>query len=213
MPRPRPPPPPPVTRRRRTAQEARDAILDAAERQLVASGPDGIRLQDVARDVGVSHPTVLHHFGSREALVEAVASRALDSLHDDIVAALRRAPEGEHQVAALLDGVCEALESRGQGRALMWLALAAPAGHRDDLRLRAQAEVLHATREARSAGRAMAPLEDSQFLVVLAASALLTQSVLGAQLLRGAGVTGAKAPARFRAWLARLMLAHVEREG
>ncbi|MEZ4393616.1 MAG: helix-turn-helix domain-containing protein [Polyangiales bacterium] len=210
MTRPRTTPPPPP-RRRRTAQEAREAILDAAERQLVASGPDGIRLQDVARDVGVSHPTVLHHFGSREALVEAVATRALDSLHDDVLAALRRAPEGEDQVAALLDGVSQALHARGQGRALMWLALAAPAGHRDDLRLREQAEALHAMREARSPSGAT--LEDSQFVVILAASALLTQSVLGPHMLRGAGVSGAQGAARFRAWLARLLLAHVGREG
>lgn len=212
MTRPRTTPPPPP-RRRRTAQEAREAILDAAERQLVASGPDGIRLQDVARDVGVSHPTVLHHFGSREALVEAVATRALDSLHDDVLAALGRAPEGEDQVAAILDGISQALHARGQGRALMWLALAAPSGSRDDLRLREQAEVLHAMREARSPAKAQAPLEDSQFLVILAASALLTQSVLGPHMLRGAGVSGAHGAGRFRAWLARLLLAHVEREG
>src|SRR5450432_3158548 len=64
-----------VTRRRRTSDEARAAILDAAERRLVSSGPAGIRLQEVAADVGVSHPTVLHHFGSREALVREVCER------------------------------------------------------------------------------------------------------------------------------------------
>ncbi len=179
----------------------------------MASGADGIRLQDVAREVGVSHPTVLHHFGSREALVEAVANRTLDSLHDGVVAALTRLPGGEDQVAALLDGVYEALVARGQGRALMWLALASPDGPRDDLRLRQQAEVLQMARRARFPEREPSPLEDSQFLVVLAASALLTQSVLGAHLLRGAGVTGARAPGRYRAWLARLLLDHVERGG
>ena len=55
---------------RRTAEDARAAILDAAERRLGATGPGGIRLQEVAADVGVSHSTVLHHFGSREGLVE-----------------------------------------------------------------------------------------------------------------------------------------------
>jgi len=37
-------------------------------------------LQEIAADVGVSHSTILHHFGSREALVEAVVTRALDGL-------------------------------------------------------------------------------------------------------------------------------------
>ena len=57
-------------RTRRTADEARRLILDAAERQLAEVGPAGLRLQEVAKEVGVSHPTVLHHFGSREELVE-----------------------------------------------------------------------------------------------------------------------------------------------
>ena len=57
---------------RRTAEETRAAILDAAERRLKASGPASIRLQDVAAEAGISHPAVLHHFGSREGLVQAV---------------------------------------------------------------------------------------------------------------------------------------------
>src|SRR5947199_358921 len=75
MPRARRPPPPPP-RQRRTADEARAEILDAAERILVETGPGAIRLQQVAELVGVSHPTVLHHFGTREALVAAVVERA-----------------------------------------------------------------------------------------------------------------------------------------
>jgi AcrR family transcriptional regulator len=203
--------PPTAPRRRRTAEESRGAIMDAAERQLVAAGPGGIRLQDVARDVGVSHPTVLHHFGSREGLVDAVVSRALDALHADVAAALRDASAGEDQVAAMLDGVAAALSSRGQGRALMWLALASPEPHRDDLRLKEQADAVHALRRVRYPDAREAPLEDSQFLVVLAASTMLAQSVLGAHLLHGVGARGSKAPARFRAWLARLLVEHVER--
>ncbi|MEZ4408482.1 MAG: TetR/AcrR family transcriptional regulator [Polyangiales bacterium] len=205
--------PPPAPRRRRTAEEARAAIMDAAERQLVAAGPGGIRLQDVAREVGVSHPTVLHHFGSREGLVDAVVSRALDALHADVTAALADASAGEDKVAALLDGVAAALSARGQGRAMMWLALGSPEPQRDDLRLREQAEAVDALRRARFGATGEATLEDSQFMVVLAASTMLAHSVMGAHLLHGAGVRGAKAPARFRAWLARLLVAHVERCG
>ncbi len=202
--------PPPAPRRRRTSEEARGAIMDAAERQLVAAGPAGIRLQDVAREVGVSHPTVLHHFGSREGLVEAVVSRSLDALHADVAAALLGAPTGEGQVAALLDGVSAALSARGQGRALMWLAMGEPEPHRDDLRLREQAEVVHSLRRVKFPEAREATMEDSQFIVVLAASTLLAQSVLGAHLLHGVGARGQRAPARFRAWLARLLIAHLE---
>jgi hypothetical protein len=111
----------------------------------------------------------------------------------------------------MLDGVAAALSSRGQGRALMWLALASPEPHRDDLRLKEQADAVHALRRVRYPDAREAPLEDSQFLVVLAASTMLAQSVLGAHLLHGVGARGSKAPARFRAWLARLLVEHVER--
>jgi len=205
--------PAPRPRKRRTAEEARAAILDATERRLAAAGPGGIRLQDVAAEVGVSHPTVLHHFGSREALVGAVVVRALDGLQADVMTALAAASAGEGQVAALLDGVFAALSARGHGRALMWLALAGHGPHEDDLRLRAVAETVHALRRERFPGPAAAPpFEDSQFMVVLAASAMIAHSVIGPQLLRGAGVDETRAPARFRAWLARLLLEHLERE-
>src|ERR1700726_2617867 len=100
---------PPPRRKRRTAEDARAAILDAAERRLVASGPAGIRLQEVAADVGVSHPTVLPHFGSREGLVEAVVARALDSLHARLLEAVRGSPQGADQLASILDACFEAL--------------------------------------------------------------------------------------------------------
>ena len=54
---------------RRTAEEAKMMILDAAERRLRELGPAGIKLQELAADVGVSHPAILHHFGSRDRLV------------------------------------------------------------------------------------------------------------------------------------------------
>src|SRR4051794_653604 len=114
-------PKPPIARKRRTAEEARSAILDAAERRLVASGPAGIRLQEVAADVGVSHPTVLHHFGSREGLVEAVVARALDSLRAGLVAAVRASPNGPEEVGPLLDAVFDTLVRGGHARAFLWL--------------------------------------------------------------------------------------------
>ncbi|MDO9127858.1 MAG: helix-turn-helix domain-containing protein, partial [Parvibaculum sp.] len=61
---------------RRTAEEARRLILDAAEERLAKQGPEGLRLQDIARDVGISHPAILHHFESREGLVRALIARA-----------------------------------------------------------------------------------------------------------------------------------------
>ena len=61
-----------TTRRRRTKEEARDEILSAAAKRLLDDGPDALRIADVAADVGMSHPTLLHHVGSREQLAVTV---------------------------------------------------------------------------------------------------------------------------------------------
>src|SRR2546421_10348142 len=72
----------PEARSRRTAEEARRLILEAAEKRLIAGGPEALRLQDLARDVGISHPLILHHFGSREGLIGALIARRLEGLDD-----------------------------------------------------------------------------------------------------------------------------------
>jgi AcrR family transcriptional regulator len=206
---------PPARRKRRTAEEARTAILDAAERRMNESGPAGIRLQEVAADVGVSHPTVLHHFGSREALVEAVVARALDSMHQSVVEALRVPPEGQGEIAALLERVFEALGGGGHGRAFLWLALEGYGPTVHGLRLREVAEAVHAVRVIKRGARKKRPVpfEDTLNIVVLAALALLAQSVMGKQVLHETGLgDDARAQTRFREWLAKLILDHLQHD-
>jgi AcrR family transcriptional regulator len=196
-------------RKRRTAEEARTAILDAAERILVASGPDGIRLQEVAADVGVSHPTVLHHFGSREGLVEAVVARALESLHAGLLEAVRASPKGPDKVAALLDSVFDTMAKGGHARAFLWLALSGYEPALEQLQVRSLAEAVHEIRrEHRGSKKKMPPFEDTYFTVLLPALALLTLSVIGRP--NGKAKDELCSATRFRAWLGELIHEHLE---
>jgi AcrR family transcriptional regulator len=200
-------------RRRRTADEARAAILDAAERRLVVSGPAGIRLQEVAADVGVSHPTVLHHFGSREALVREVCERRFAAIHADVVRALTSSAGGREEVSGMLDSVFQALEAHGHGRVVFWLALEGLLGKREELRLHDMGVATHAlrTRARHPSGRRAPPLEDTLHVVVLCTLSLLAESVLGKHVLRDAGLGDDRAArVRFRDWLARLLADHLE---
>ena len=202
---------PPVSpvRKRRTAEEARAAILDAAEKRLVATGPAAIRLQQVAMDVGVSHPTVLHHFGSREALIEAVVARALDSLQTGLLASVRAAPTRADQIASLFDSVFDALVTGGHGRAFLWLALSGYAPTVEELRVRSVAEALHEVRRQRYTGKKGAPsFDDTYFTVLLPALALLSLSVVAPASAQSD--RDPRGPRRFRMWLARLMHQHLE---
>ena len=61
--------------------ERREALLSAAMRVLDRDGMRGLTYRSVAREAGVSHGLVRHHFGTRDALIhEAVLDLAERSL-------------------------------------------------------------------------------------------------------------------------------------
>jgi AcrR family transcriptional regulator len=193
---------------RRTAEEARSEILDATERRLVASGPSGIRLQDVAEDVGVSHPTILHHFGSRERLVTEVVKRRIEAMNGDVLEAI--ALGGVHEegtVRTLFERLSAVFGPGGHARVVAFLAL-----ERSDCpTLEGVSPLAEAVDAARAAQGAPAPPEDSYFTVLLVAFALFGDAIAGS-LFRGEteGNEDLASRERFRTWLARLVQAHLE---
>lgn len=62
----------------------RDRILDAVERMLVTGGADAVRLDAVAAEAGVSKGGLLHHFGSKRALIEGVLGRLVDRFEAEL---------------------------------------------------------------------------------------------------------------------------------
>ncbi len=56
-------------------QATRESILDASMRLIADSGYHGFSLRDVGREVGISHPAVIYHFPSKEALLLSVIDR------------------------------------------------------------------------------------------------------------------------------------------
>ena len=113
-----------TARIRRTPEEARETILDAAEFQVRKDGPDGFRLVDVADRAGMHQSNLLHHFGSREALLQAVATRAFER---GAARAIRAFGEGlsappEDRIEALAK-VFDSIQQEGTGRLYAWLIL------------------------------------------------------------------------------------------
>src|SRR5580700_1234011 len=92
-------------RLRRTPEEARRLILQAAQELIARTGPEGLRLQDIAAAAGVSHPLILHHFGSREGLVRALTQEAATELRDKLVTAMAAS---DYSVEEQLDRVFNA---------------------------------------------------------------------------------------------------------
>ena len=204
-PRPRP------RRRRRSPELARQEILDAAERRFAELGPTAVRLQDVAADVGVSHPAVLHHFGSREALVRAVVERAVRRLESSLLETISGSGDQPPDGASLLGRVFATLADGGHARLMAWLLLSGQEAN--DARAaqpswRAIIDVTHAMRPI--AGGGAAAREDTLFCVVLAALATFAQAIAGDAVMDMAGLgDDPHAGARFRSWLAGLLADHL----
>lgn len=198
---------------RRTAADAREAILEAAERRLSEVGPAGIRLQDVAADVGIAHPTILHHFGDREGLISAVAERAIASLEDELVASFTKGDAQAIDPQLLLERVSHVLSERGHARLLAWLLLSGYrpfASERSRENWRKIAEAAHAERTTALAGIASPPFEDTLFVLVLTSITLFGEALAGPSVFMSAGLDhDPEAPARYRAWLSSLVLRHL----
>jgi AcrR family transcriptional regulator len=98
----------------------REAILLAAQKRLARLGADGLRLQDIARDVGVSHPTILHHFGSRDGLIVAMVKHIGEDFASEII---RRVPLGTAPIPndiSKVGLVFEILADNGFGGLIGW---------------------------------------------------------------------------------------------
>jgi AcrR family transcriptional regulator len=192
---------------RRTAEEAKSIILDAAERRLRELGPAGIKLQELAADVGVSHPAILHHFGSRDGLVEAVVRRALDTLRDSTLDQVRQHMRREVNIPSILDAVFGILAERGHARLIAWLILEGK-NPRDEARLmRALAEAAHVRMVSGgwTEGRKF-EFEDMLFTIMLVGTAALGLGVAGEAMRHSSGVEDDPGvEARFRLWLSQLI--------
>ena len=77
-----------MRRVRRSPEEARRLILETAQALIDRTGPEGLRLQDIAAEAGISHPLILHHFKSRAGLVRALTRQTAAEFKDRLVAGL-----------------------------------------------------------------------------------------------------------------------------
>lgn len=195
-------------RRRRTAEEARHEILAAAQRRLADGGPEAVRLQDIARDCGISHPTILHHFASREGLLVALARSATVALNDDILRAISAPQPGTE---AVLDRIFETLGESGHARLLAWTAMSERTPRSDasapqSLLVLSDALQRRLNADAQAEGRTPPPREKIVFAVRLVATAMLGDALMGDVLNRLAGQSDGPAhQRRFRRWLAELL--------
>jgi AcrR family transcriptional regulator len=107
--------------RRRSADERRELVLEAARQEFAALGLGGATGEGLSYRAGISHPYLLRLFGSKRELFLEV----LDRLFDDLVAAARtaRAAESDRDgFTGLEQGLREALGEEGPSLLLQCFA-------------------------------------------------------------------------------------------
>lgn len=121
----------PARRKRRSPEQAKAEILDAAERLFAQKGPDRVAVADVAIEAGVSGALVLHYFGTYADLVRSVLARRNKWVIQQIKQRmLSRSPTSteapsEDVLGVFLDVVCEPIHAR----LLAWAALSGEGVH------------------------------------------------------------------------------------
>ncbi len=106
-------------RKRRTADESKQLILNTAERRLREMGLMGLNIVGVAKDAGMSHATLIHHFGSTEGMRSALADHMTRHLIEDVMRAL----DQDVPPKQLFEDLFRTLSSGGHAKLLAWLAV------------------------------------------------------------------------------------------
>lgn len=193
-------------RRPRDAASTRSAILRAAEQRLIDGGPEAIRLEKIAADAGVSHPAILHHFGSREGLVEAMVLDGLRRLQEQILEGWPSTKEPD--VEGTFERFYEIASRHGVARILAGLILMGRhfGAMAPDV-FRPAAERLHAgrVRRAQRDGTRMPELEDSLFAATFLVILVLGDSLFGDSVRRAIGLRSKDSAANFRRWLIKVV--------
>ena len=186
---------------RRRPEEARALILDAAEAQMTVDGPAGLRLQEVARAAGVSHPTILHHFGSREGLVRALHQRSLQALRASVLAQLETGEPGGDSIRRVFSAYRDGMAQR-----ILWLVQAAQPEIPGGLKFFEEiVEALHALRLKLAAPGTVPDIEDTKAVVHMTTLVAFGDALIGTRLRQGDGAKQRAQRERFEGWFAELL--------
>ena len=182
-------------RTRRSAEESRRRILEAAEKRLMAGGPEAVRLQPLARDLGITDAAIHHHFGSRDDLLVELLRFGGRRLRDALAAAAAPGIEDGLDLGTFLESTSNVFGAQGYSRLALWLK---SSGWRE----RGSGLFEDLARSIADERGAREPDEAARFLAALIALVQMAEPVFGDAARRSVSLPGDAATARrFRSWL------------
>lgn len=185
-------------------EQARNAILDAAQEMIVDVGPAGLRISAVAKKAGMAHPNIIHHFGSRDGLISALAQRVGERSTERVTEAIKQATKAspEDRIDAMTR-VLDIAFPGDEGKAAVWLHLS---GAETSLKSNME-RIVQVSHSLRQTINSDANLHNTNRLVMLITLALVGEVVSG-QGIKGALGFGndESSRAHFRRWLTEILL-------
>src|SRR3954462_4491638 len=187
-------------------------MLDAGEELLRVGGPDAVRVQRVARAVGVSDAAVHYHFESRDALLDTLLRRTGRRLRMQLAATLRRQQESGVPVDLTeLGGDLRAVfGDAGYSRLTAWMLLSGRTFPGSSM-LREAGEVLHEERRVPAQHRehGSANLDDRLLPLALLYVVAWAEPLAGDAWRAAFGLTEAQ-PGAFLEWVARVLSQYLD---
>jgi len=95
----------PRPRREERHPDLQTAIKETAWNQIAELGAAALNLRAIARDLGITAPSIYNYFPNRDALITALIVDAFASLAEDQAAAIAAIPEQEHAQRLLALGI------------------------------------------------------------------------------------------------------------
>jgi AcrR family transcriptional regulator len=185
-------------------------ILEAAEKRLMQGGPEAVRIQPLARDLGLTDAAIHHHFGTRKALMTELLKFGGVQLRTALRAATGPSVEDAFDLPEFMATASQVFADRGYSRLALWLSASGlrerGSGVFDELAIGIQA--LQERTDPETASR---PSEKSRFLAALIALVLMAEPIFGDAARRSVSLPrDAAATRRFHSWLEQTFAALIE---
>ena len=184
-----------MPRKRRSPEQAKREILHAAQQLLLEEGPESLKLSRIAKRAKLSHPLVLHHFGSTDQLLFHVQESIARDIRNQLLHSLKEAP-----VQQGFFHVLETLSSEKTAKLMAWLIARghSPFPPTEERGLQQIQAALH-----QRTGR---PQKELAHIILLVLFASYGEGMFGAELRARLGIAdNDDSKEEFRTWLFSLL--------
>ncbi len=176
---------------RKKPADARMAILEVAQTYLIEGGPDAVKVQKIARDLGITDAAIHYHFKNRQNLLEALLKHAGRQLKQSLTQSVEARSVSD--IARQLD---EVYRQQGLANLAMWLSFA---GSQDEGRGMFNDLVQQCHRDK-------TPLQETQFCIAMLNLICAAEPLMGEAFLRSVGLSGDdESRQQFRCWMTEKM--------